>query len=132
MDVAVTTTIVTTRPGKAAQAVGHMAKAAVAEAKSLGVDLPKNAQGMAASAIARGAEASSVFAAIVVSEPLAGSNETDFGPSNLADSGALSGTIDGAEANSETIASYSAASEVVGDGALNEAETALALLENLV
>lgn len=66
MDVSATTTMAATRPGKSAQSVGHMAKAAVAEARASGVDLPKNAQGMAASAIAKGADPASVFAALVV------------------------------------------------------------------
>jgi hypothetical protein len=42
-----------------------MAKAAVAEARVAGVEMPKNAQGLAASAIAKGADPASVFAAQV-------------------------------------------------------------------
>ena len=41
-------------PGRSALSVGHLAKAAVAEARAAGIDLPRNAQGMAASRIARG------------------------------------------------------------------------------
>lgn len=48
-------------PGKSAQSVGHQAKAAVAEAAANGIELPKNAQGLAASQIARGVEAAMVF-----------------------------------------------------------------------
>jgi hypothetical protein len=48
-----------------AGAVGQQAKVAVAAAREAGVELPKNAQGHAASAIARGAAPESVFAALV-------------------------------------------------------------------
>lgn len=48
-----------------AMAVGQQAYAAVAAARDAGLDLPKNAHGFAASAIARGAAPESVFAAIV-------------------------------------------------------------------
>ncbi len=48
-----------------AQAVGHQAKAAVIAAREAGADLPKNAQGMAASEIAKGADPESIFAALV-------------------------------------------------------------------
>ena len=60
------------RPGKSGQSVGHLAKTAVAEARAAGVELPKNAQGHAASRIAGGADPASVFAASVeppVKEP---------------------------------------------------------------
>lgn len=53
----------TKQAGKSAMSVGHQAKAAVAEARAAGVELAKNAQGFAASQIARGADAASVFAA---------------------------------------------------------------------
>lgn len=48
-------------PGKSAQSVGHRAKAAVAAAAEAGISLPKNAQGLAASQIARGVEAALIF-----------------------------------------------------------------------
>ncbi|MAC77471.1 MAG: hypothetical protein CML66_05350 [Rhodobacteraceae bacterium] len=48
-------------PGKSAQSVGHRAKIAVAAAAQAGVALPKNAQGHAASQIARGVEAALIF-----------------------------------------------------------------------
>ncbi|MXQ07780.1 hypothetical protein GQ651_07965 [Alphaproteobacteria bacterium GH1-50] len=54
--------------GKSAEAVGQRAKAAVETARAAGTDLPKNAQGVAASGLARGATAESLFAALV-SEP---------------------------------------------------------------
>ena len=52
-------------PGKRADAVGQQAKAAVAAARETGLELPKNAQGVAASGIARGADPASIFAALV-------------------------------------------------------------------
>jgi len=69
MDVTSVGTAPITRPGKSAQAVGQIAKVAVAEAKAAGIDLPKNAQGMAASAIAKGADPSTIFAALIAPEP---------------------------------------------------------------
>ncbi len=54
-----------TAPGPSVQRPGQQAKTTVAEARQSGADLPANAQGLAASAIARGAEPSSVFAALV-------------------------------------------------------------------
>lgn len=53
------------RPGNSAQSVGHQAKAAVAAATEAGQEVPKNAQGLAASAIARGADPATLFAAMV-------------------------------------------------------------------
>lgn len=52
-------------PGKSAMAPGQMAKAAVAEARAAGAQLPANAQGLAASQIARGADPASLFAALI-------------------------------------------------------------------
>lgn len=69
MDVSGVSAATLSRPGKSQQSVGHMAKAAVSEAKSAGIELPKNAQGMAASAIAKGADPASVFAALLVPDP---------------------------------------------------------------
>ncbi|MBB96195.1 MAG: hypothetical protein CML68_16590 [Rhodobacteraceae bacterium] len=50
-------------PGKSGQSVGHQAKATVAAAKEAGIEPPKNAQGLAASQIARGVEAAMIFTA---------------------------------------------------------------------
>ena len=50
------------RPGKSGQSVGHLAKAAVAGARTAGADLPKNAQGYVASMIAQGAAPAAVCA----------------------------------------------------------------------
>ena len=49
-------------PGKSANAVGQLAKQAVSAAQEAGITLPKNAQGFAASQIARGADPASLFA----------------------------------------------------------------------
>lgn len=54
-------------------AVGQAAKAAAAAAVEAGAELPKNATGLAASAIARGADPGSIFAARV--EPEAGPDD---------------------------------------------------------
>lgn len=59
-------------PGGAAQSVGHQAKAAVAAAREAGADLPKNAQGLAASGLARGADPATLFASLIAPDiPLA-------------------------------------------------------------
>ena len=52
-------------PGKSVMAPGQMAKSAVAEARAAGAELPPNAQGLAASQIARGADPASLFAALI-------------------------------------------------------------------
>ncbi len=55
-------------------APGQQAKAAVAAARAAGVDMPANAQGLAASQIAKGADAGSLFAmqiAALTPEPVA-------------------------------------------------------------
>lgn len=51
--------------GRRGDAVGQQAKAAVSAAREAGAELPKNAQGLAASGIARGADPASIFAALV-------------------------------------------------------------------
>ena len=56
-------------PGKSAQSVGHRAKAAVAAAQEAGLEVPKNAQGYAASMIAKGADPETLFAALVEEPP---------------------------------------------------------------
>ena len=72
----------TAGPGKKMQSVGHLAKRAVAAAMEAGIDLPKNAQGMAASAIAKGADPASVFDALVqpedpVADPVGTAEKTE-------------------------------------------------------
>ncbi|PWK57479.1 hypothetical protein C8D95_102122 [Silicimonas algicola] len=51
------------------RAVGQAARDAVQTARSEGVDVPRNAQGVAARAIARGADPQSVFAGLVTPPP---------------------------------------------------------------
>ena len=48
----------------AAGAPGQLAKSAVSEARTAGAELPPNAQGVAASSIAKGADPASVFSAL--------------------------------------------------------------------
>lgn len=57
-------------PGKKMQSVGQKAKMAVAMAQEAGGMLPKNAQGVAASGLARGADAEALFASVVAPEPV--------------------------------------------------------------
>lgn len=85
------------------QAVGQQAKAAVAQARADGVDLPKNAQGLAASGIARGAEPASVFAALyqpidpVQAAPdVASGDAADVGDPNIFDADSVADTADDA------------------------------------
>lgn len=52
-------------PSNRVNAVGQLARTAVQDARESGIDLPKNAQGHAASRIARGADPESVFSALV-------------------------------------------------------------------
>ncbi len=48
--------------GKSAEAVGQKAKAIVAVAREANFEVPRNAQGLAASAVARGIDPASLFA----------------------------------------------------------------------
>ena len=73
----------------APRGVGQSARGAVQTAHSDGVDLPRNAQGVAARAIARGADPQSVFAglaALPVAEA-AGDVGTPEGDAGLAEDG---------------------------------------------
>lgn len=63
--------------GKSTMAIGQIAKATVAQARGAGIELPRNAQGVVASQIARGADPASVFAAQTQGEtPLDGTGST--------------------------------------------------------
>ena len=62
----------TPRAAKRADAVGQQAKAVLAAARESGADLPRNAQGLAASAVARGLDAGSLFAARTAPAPAIG------------------------------------------------------------
>ena len=50
--------------GRSEEATGQQAKQAVGDARQSGADMPKNAQGIAASQIAQGADPASIFAAL--------------------------------------------------------------------
>ena len=63
-----------TARGKSAESVGHRAKTMSAEMRAAGRDLPRNATGVIASAIARGLPPESLFAARVSEQP--GSDST--------------------------------------------------------
>lgn len=73
-------------PGKSAQSVGHRAKAAAASAA--GAAPPKNAQGLAASQIARGVEAALIF-----QQPVPDASETT-GPDTIQADGTSTATDD--------------------------------------
>lgn len=110
------------QPGKSAQAPGQLAKQAIAAARAAGVELPRNAQGVAASAIARGADPSSVFAAQAV-------------PEDGADTGTQTDAATGGEMAAEAgtgapvaADAYDAAASAIAAPALSEDETALQLL----
>ena len=115
-------TAVVTRPGNSANSVGHQAKAAVAAAKEAGIDVPRNAQGMAASAIAQGAEPGSVFAALTVPEV----TETEDSAPPTSETPPQQDVPPEAGGMAET--GYAGAGPVIGDAALTDAETALELL----
>ena len=63
-----------TARGKSAESVGHRAKTMSAEMRATGRDLPRNANGVIASAVARGLPPESLFAARVSEQP--GSDST--------------------------------------------------------
>ena len=102
---------------KSGAAPGQLAKAAVAAARDAGIELPRNAQGLAASQIARGADPASVFAALVAD----GATGEDAG-----DTPNDPGTDSGVEP--PVIADGSGAADV--DAILTAAKTALELLES--
>ena len=143
MDIASTTMTTPIRPGKSAQAVGQMAKIAVTEAKAAGVDLPKNAQGMAASAISKGADPSTVFAALATPDPIADdvatTNDVLDVPSDV-DSDVVAvpatdetseGPTESADAPAQVAADrYAAAADAIAPNSIQDsAENALELLK---
>lgn len=115
--------------GKSAQSMGHQAKAAVAAAREAGTAVPKNAQGVAASAIARGADPASVFAAVATPE-----QPTDPAPV-APETDQIAGDVDAEE--TATPAVESPALEAAMDGyasasaAMTADEAALELLQAL-
>lgn len=64
-------------PGKKMNAVGQKARMAVMTAREAGADLPKNAQGMAASGLARGADPETLFASLIQPDPVDPVHPTD-------------------------------------------------------
>jgi len=125
-------------PSNRVNAVGQLAKSAVQDARESGIELPKNAQGYAASQIARGADPESVFSALVSGGDSAfaaggaeGADETTDGGTAEAAAGA-----DEADGEEDAIAAVDDAepSEDISpfpedDEILSAAETALSLLE---
>ena len=113
-------------PGKSAQSVGHLAKTAVADARAEGAELPRNAQGLAASQIARGADPASIFAGIIAAqmpvEPVAPPVDQAIDAY-----GAATGAIDDAQDDTATPASDPVADATLA-GATDD-QLALALLE---
>lgn len=128
------------RPGKSGQSVGHMAKQAVAAARGAGVELPSNAQGLAASQIAKGADPASVFAAqitppeddVPLADPIDGvatPPETVPETDEAADAMQDNPTVDEAvETASETALQYQASLSVLDLAGDSSAQTALDLL----
>ncbi|QGX96856.1 hypothetical protein EI983_00590 [Roseovarius faecimaris] len=108
------------RPGKAAQSVGHMAKAAVTAAKEAGAVLPKNAQGLAASAVAHGVDPATLFESMIPPPPAV----EDTPP----DDGATAPDPDPVQAAE---AGFGEAATITG-GVTTGAETALELLQESV
>lgn len=79
METSSVTSVAATLRGKSAQSIGHQAKQAVAEARASGIDLPKNAQGFAASSISQGVDPASLFAAVSAPDEAADSDAVTSG-----------------------------------------------------
>ncbi len=134
------------RPGKSAQSVGHMAKAAVAAAAEAGIELPSNAQGVAASAIAGCADPALIFA-VQTEDPAEGGAATPVaaGDEPVAPEGAEEtaqvaaapvgdqpAVDDGADRLAAELAEagFTAAADLIAAAAASPAETALELLSD--
>ena len=125
--IAAAQTVATTARGKSAQSAGHLAKAAVAEARAAGAELPKNAQGMAASQIAHGADPGSVFAGIIAAQMQVEPVETSADQA----AAAYDAATDATATDGETEPTTGETAPVAGDtevGASDD-EVALTLLE---
>lgn len=129
----------TAGPSNRVNAVGQLAKTAVQDARESGVELPKNAQGYAASQIARGADPESVFSALVSADDSAAVAEGAEAAEDaipVADDAAGETVADEADGADGEIAfaDDTGSSEDIdlvpedGEG-LSAAETALSLLE---
>lgn len=126
-------------PGKSGMAVGQIAKQAVAEARASGIDLPSNAQGMAASQIAKGADPASIFAALIAPEGEGGDGldvgdavevpvtpeDSDTGP--LPDDGVVVDVSEGPTLTDDTGTGDAAALALITQAAQQYAETTGAL-----
>lgn len=102
------------RPGQSAQAVGHLAKVAVAQARASGADLPKNAQGIASAEVAQSKFPESFFLFLAESEPL---NPIDTGQAPK-----------GEEPMTSAETGYAGAENILGGTGTAEDDTALDLL----
>lgn len=109
-----------------AQAIGQLAKQAVAEARAGGADLPRNAQGLAASGLAKGAGFATLVAALMPPPPV---TETPLPPGAepVPESDPAESDAAGADVMDATVATqaYRSALEAQASGG---AETALDLL----
>ena len=114
------------RAEKSSGAVGQVAKQVVAAAREAGIELPRNAQGKAASQIAKGADPATIFAARAV-EPAPESAPTD---SVDAADGLTTGMSE-AEATELALANqaYASSSLLLNIGQKESLETALDLLK---
>ncbi len=113
--------------GKSAMAPGQLAKVAVAEARAAGIEVPKNAQGFAASQIAKGADPASIFAAAVTPIDETDPADPDAAPVEEADVDAPVAGEDPA-VPSEIELAYDSAVEILGAETRTSAEVALDLL----
>lgn len=125
----------TAGPSNRVNAIGQLAKTAVQDARESGIELPKNAQGYAASRIARGADPESVFSALVsgndsaaVAEDAEGADDTvAVAAEAFADE---ADSADGEIGFAEDTGSSEDINLVPDDGeGLSAAETALSLLD---
>ncbi len=116
--------------GKSAMAPGQLAKVAVTEARAAGIEVPKNAQGFAASQIAKGADPASIFAAVVAPvdeiDPVDPA-DPDVAPTEEGDADAAVADEDPA-GTTEVGLAYDSAAEILAAEARTSAEVALDLL----
>ena len=116
--------------GRRGMAVGHMAKQAVEQARASGADLPRNAQGLAASQIARGADPAGIFAALVATEPVSEASADSSIPPVGPDTGATTeDTAPAVSSDAESVTNtYQQATDLLNAGTGTPADLALDLL----
>ena len=127
-------------PSNRVNGVGQMARAAAQDARENGLDLPKNAQGHAASQIARGADPESVFSALVADTTPADDGAENADPAADAPEGGAVAETDDASGEEISITPTEAtdSAEVIGllldeaDGASPEQAALDLLLEGQV